>query len=225
MNLSRRNLGSKNGISNTSLTSSEKSISLFFKILINYAQMLTLVSSLQLKWPSYLNSYFQTSNNMGSFSTQVISFDCLNEDYNIQISSIYIKPLAILLVYIFLFALALMIFLVERSCFRSRFKMSKLLIMIIVLNTMIQPNSLRETADILNCQNVIDKKYLVEKISLECYTDEHQFWVFFFKKKIFIFFYKILLDLCFCFTSAVLLDYFLSNRMSVLPHLLQKRSS
>lgn len=172
-------MGSKNAISNTSLTSSERSISLFFKILINYAQMLTLVSSLQLKWPSYLNSYFRTSNNMGSFSTQVISFDCLNEDYNIQISSIYIKPLAILLVYLFLFALALVIFLVERSFFRSRFKMSKLLIMIIVLNTMIQPNSLRETADILNCQNVIDKKYLVEKISLECYTNEHKFWVSF----------------------------------------------
>ena len=154
-----------------------KSLSIYFKIFLNYVQMIAIIHNLQLKWPFYVESYLKISGNLGTFSTQVFSFDCLISAFNLNIDAIYLKALANLMIYIG-FLLAASTFFGLRYVFKKKHQVNNhLIITIIVLSIMIQPNSIKDTSDILNCMGIQDKSYLVQQMSIECYSAEHYQWV------------------------------------------------
>ena len=65
-------------------TELRKGMSIYMKILLNYLQMLTIVQSFDLKWPFYVKNYLNFFASVGGgISPQVISVDCLLNDYNI----------------------------------------------------------------------------------------------------------------------------------------------
>ena len=47
---------------------------------------------------------------------------------------------------------------------------------------MIQPNSIKETSNIFDCQEIENESYLSRQISILCYTFDHIDWVLINKK-------------------------------------------
>lgn len=54
-----------------------KFLSVCFKILLNYMQLISIIGSFDLKWPFSARQFFQVQGGMGTFSTQFFSIDCL----------------------------------------------------------------------------------------------------------------------------------------------------
>ena len=53
-----------------------KFLGVCFKILLNYMQMIGIVSSFDMKWPLYTRSFFSIQSGVGNISTQLFSIDC-----------------------------------------------------------------------------------------------------------------------------------------------------
>jgi hypothetical protein len=56
-----------------------KSLGVCFKILLNYLQMIAIVSSFDLKWPFYTRGFFSAQSGMGNISTQFFSIECFSQ--------------------------------------------------------------------------------------------------------------------------------------------------
>ena len=157
-----------------------KSLSIYIRIFINYAQMIAIIQSLELKWPFYVTTYLQISGNVGSVSTQLFSLDCLINDFELNIKVIYLKALANVLIYLgFLFTSA-WIFMFRKCLLKKHGEINRFIILVIVLSIILQPNSIKDTSDIFNCQEIEDKYYLIAEMTEECYTADHKKWVLIF---------------------------------------------
>ena len=154
-----------------------KSLSIYIKIWINYSQMILIIQNINLKWPYYVGNYMKVNGNMGNISTQILSLDCLISDYNLNINAVYLKSITTIIIYVFILSGSGVFFLINKFIFRRNNQFNKYIILIIVLSIMIQPNSIKETSDILICQSVLDKNYLSQEMSVQCYTKSHYEWV------------------------------------------------
>lgn len=182
-------ISSSNKISTINFNKTRKSIqslnpsrclSIYLKIFLNYAQLLALVQNLNLKWPPYVLNYLKTTGSIGTVSTQLFSLDCLIYDFNLNISAIYLKTLSTMLIYLgFLFAAGLY-FGFKKFILKRKNQETKMMILVVVLSVLMQPNNIRDSSDTFVCLTINQKEYLREQMSLECYTSEHNFWVIIF---------------------------------------------
>ena len=58
---------------------SPKSRAVSIKILLNYIQMIGIISSFELKWPIECMKLFSAQSGIGIVSGQIFSLDCFNE--------------------------------------------------------------------------------------------------------------------------------------------------
>lgn len=144
--------------------------------------MVSIIHNLQLKWPYYVNNYLKVSGNFASVSTQLLSLECLITDYNLDISAIYLKALSTVSIYFGFLLISSSFIMIKRFLSIGKEIKNQLILMIIVVSVIIQPNSIKELSDIFNCQIVDDKSYLDNEMSLECYTTNHKKWVFLYIK-------------------------------------------
>ena len=157
---------------------SGKSLSIFIKIFINYAQMVSIIHSLELKWPYYVTTYMKVTGNIGTISSEFLSLDCLITDYNIDLNPIYLKALINVVIYVIFLGGAVIFFILIQIISKKRRKINNLIILTIVLSIMIQPNSIKETSDMFNCKEIEGQSYLIKQMSIPCYTSNHSDWVF-----------------------------------------------
>lgn len=161
-----------------------KSISIYIKILINYSQMVGIIRDLQLKWPYYVDNFFNVMMSFGFISTGIMNFDCFVSDLQLETSTIYLKMLFSLAFYILFIFGGVSFFLFRRFVMKKKKQFNKFIMFFLILSIMIQPNSIKEGTDLFVCQKVGDQKsYLVNQMSEECYTSNHIFWVSFFLMK------------------------------------------
>lgn len=192
-----------------------KSISIYIKILINYSQMVGIIRDLQLKWPYYVDNFFNFTMSFGFISTGIMNFDCFVSDLEIKTATIYIKMLFSLAFYIFFIFGGVSFFLFRRFILKKHKQFNKFIMFFLILSIMIQPNSIKEGTDLFVCQKVGEQKsYLVNQMSEECYTSNHIFWVIIFvrEKNYHIF----IIDSLFRSSSFNFLDFHLSIMLSFL---------
>ena len=158
---------------------SSQSLSIFFKIFINYMQMISIIQGLELKWPYYVSNYLKIIGSLGYISGNFFSVDCLINDYDINLKAIYLQAFLIFFIYVVFFSIAAGFFMIRRIFFKKKQEFNTFIILMIVLSIMIQPISLKQTSDLFNCQDIENTRYLVQQISIPCYTDEHNQWVYY----------------------------------------------
>lgn len=161
-----------------------KSLSIYIRIILNYAQMISIIRSLELKWPYYVENYLNIAGNIGTVSPQLFSLECIISDYNLSIDSIYFKPMLTFLIYVAFLFFSIIIFVMRSKVFKHKFQGRNIIITTIVLTVFMQPSNIKELSNIFTCQNISGTNYLTEKMSLECYTKDHLNWVLL-KTKIF----------------------------------------
>ena len=174
---------SETGNSNKNLKNQlneSKSLSIYIRIFINYSQMIAIIHSLELKWPYYVATYLRVSGNVGSVNTQLFSLDCLISDYDLNIEVIYLKAMSNSLIYLGFIIGAAGVFLMKWVFYKIKNEKSKFIIFTIVISILMQPNTIKDTSDLFNCQSINEKKFLYEEMKVECYTPDHTRWVYLF---------------------------------------------
>ena len=140
--------------------------------------MIAIIHSLELKWPFYVSTYLRVSGNIGTVSTQLFSLDCLITDYELDIHVIYLKALANIMIYVGFLGGAAWIFALKNILAKKKKETSKFIILAIVISILMQPNNIKDTSDIFNCQTIDKTSYLIQEMKVECYTQDHEKWVF-----------------------------------------------
>ena len=165
---------------NTADFDAKKGISVYLKIFLNYIQMISIIESLELKWPFYVRNYLTIYSNIGGVSTQLISFECLLQDYDINSESIYVQTLLILMLpfVVFLVALVILAGIVLIKKGDKKRQQIRFIAILIIVCIFLQPSIIKSLFDNLTCQNIDGKNYLKANMMIDCNDDSQLKWVF-----------------------------------------------
>lgn len=155
----------------------KEAFSIYIKILINYSQMIGIIQNLNLEWPDYITDFFKTLTSFGFISTQILTMDCFFNDNLFSYSRIYLNAFISVIFYIAFLLAAFLYFFLSKFLLKKKNQFNKFIMLFLVLSVMIQPNGIKDSSDIISCQNVGDKSYIVDQMTIECYTSEHSAWV------------------------------------------------
>ena len=174
-------------------TNKKEEVNGVVKIFMNYAQVFSLASSFQINWPPIVRYFFERAKEFSSPRVSFYSSDCtIGWSYYDKLLIYLIMPL------FYIFVVTLMIFIVTALFCRNkgkkikkikskeekeRFKNSepsfcKFFIAwektAIVVGTFLSwPTVLQKILEVMNCEKIGDKYYLVKDLSVECYTYQH----------------------------------------------------
>ena len=162
--------------------SEKKKITVNVRIIFDYVQMVSISQTLKIQWPIYFKNYFKTFSFIG-FANKIISFDCIFEDFSINLETFYVKSLILAITPFFLFFLILLYCLVFAR--KKKFVITKLIVAIFVIFTFFQPSIISQLMEIVTCVEIDNHDYLSYNLQYECYKSEHNRWVNY--KKLFIF--------------------------------------
>ena len=154
----------------------KKDMSIYLKIFMNYIQMISIINSLELKWPFYVKNYLNVFSNMGGISTQVLSIDCLLQDYGIETKAIYIQTLLILILPFAIFFLSFLflscLFLKQKKTQQTRF-----IVILIVVSIFLQPTIIKGLFDNFSCEKIENNQFLKVNRLIDCKSNFHKQWV------------------------------------------------
>ena len=154
----------------------KQSFSIYLKILLNYAQMIGIIHSIDLKWPFYADDYLTFTTKVGVSPTEIISFQCILWNFNVTEKYIHVKALIALLIPFFFMGL-IIFFLTISKIFTKRPQMNRIFVSFIVLSVYLQPTVLQNLFDNINTLDLNNKTYLTNELTLEYYDENHQKWV------------------------------------------------
>ena len=162
------------------------------KIFMNYAQVFSLASSFQINWPALIRYLFERAKEFSSPRVSFYSSDCvLQWGYYDK----FIVYLALPLVYIVISTIVIFI-LSLCYCKRKKKKLRRMSIVqqenylkkspscmeffsawektAVVVGTFLSwPTIVEKTLEIMNCEKIGEKYYLVKDVSIECYDEKH----------------------------------------------------
>lgn len=192
----------------------ERLDTILLRIFTNYLQMISIISSFNMDWPSQLNTAFQQFNQISTAASQIFSFDCFLQGavfnkfsikpFFLKVVVTSIVPILIAIVSILAWiTLYILRFKFEGTERRLRKLKNKIITTIIVLLFMIHSDVVYVSIQALRCTNIGDeeslaysvdqtneKMYLAEDYSIECWTDEHKAFAYGFALPSFIFWGK-----------------------------------
>lgn len=152
----------------------KNNVSIYIKILLNYLQTISIVKSLDLKWPTWMYNYLSSFSTVGNFS-QEISFQCDLYNFHIKLEEIYFKTIFICILPIFIFissgAILLAIYLWQKKSQFARF-----VVIIIVSSIFLQPNIVNILLDSLICKEIENESLLKFDLHFDCYEESFLFW-------------------------------------------------
>ena len=153
--------------------------SIYLKILMNYLQLVVLVTEFRLEWPDPVLQLFSTQQQAGEVVQQAYSFDCLlyesysHEDaYYYKVAFTAVLPIGLVLVITALWgALALW---KHKPVYMSREYAATLVIVFF----MIHPNLVKTLFSLFSCREINAGEYwLTADMAIECWNGQHSLYV------------------------------------------------
>ena len=167
--------------------------------------MIAIIHSIDLKWPYYVDSYLNISTQFGT-TANVISLDCILQNYNIKEKSIHVKSL-IAVLFPFVILLLIIGILVILKLITKRAQTHRIFISFIVMSIFLQPSIIQQLFDNLNYITLNNVSYLTKNLTTRYDDGSHQKWVF---KFYYIINYFIFLGIFSCDPFFDFLDNYLS---------------
>jgi hypothetical protein len=153
--------------------------SVYIKILTNYLQLVLLVSSFNLNWPSLVESLLSTQESAGSATDQLFSFDCYLDGNSTGTDVFYQKLVIIGMLPVVIVILASCYWL-PVAAYRSQPQVlrSQLVSTIIVLLFLVHPSIVQTMFKSFSCMEIDPgEQWLLEDLALECWKGDHSFFV------------------------------------------------
>ncbi|OMJ89203.1 hypothetical protein SteCoe_8680 [Stentor coeruleus] len=150
----------------------EESItSIYFKIFMNYLQLVTLTISFELNWPWLVKQMFYYQNRASGSLNQNYSFDCFL--YN-NIEPFYAKLIFLNVAPLICFLASGVFWPIWGRIRKSTNLKQKLFGSMVVQLFMLHPNLLKYNFSIFNCMEISPgQNYLVSDLSLKCWGSRH----------------------------------------------------
>lgn len=148
--------------------------SIYIKIYLAYFQILQVLSTMELAYPTWINSFSSVVGNPTESS--LYSTDCLIRYFGNMIPYIYIKLVIALLVpfiYLIIFSLGYLLFISRVKIHR---KYSMLYTASLFTLIYFQPAIIQNTISVLSCINIGDKSYIKADVSYLC--DSSDYWLY-----------------------------------------------
>ena len=162
-------------------------ITVNFRILFDYLQMISIIQNLKFNWPNFLSQYLSFFSYL-SFTNQIFSFDCFSYEYQISLSSVLIKLLFVQIIPFFVCAIFILYFWFCRGKkAKKEIQLTKMIIVIFVVFTYSQLSTISQLFEMISCISINDVSYLSSNFRFVCWTREHKIWV----KKILSYFFNI----------------------------------
>lgn len=172
----KKSIKNENNENEFELFNHKKTVSIYLKILLNYIQLISIIQSMEMKWPYYAKEYFGAYSNFGSVSTQTISFECLLHHYAIDIQPIYFETFfSIILPYLtFIFGFFIVrIFLFLK---RKRRDSHRFVVIVIVSSIFLQPTIIKMLYKNLICKRINSQSMLTANLMIDCDASDHKKW-------------------------------------------------
>ena len=141
--------------------------------------MVSIIQGMELKWPFYVRNYLNVYSNVGGVSTQILSFDCLLQDYNITTESIYIQTvLTLILPFAIFFISMISLFLIFLRTKKTKTQQNiRFIVIVIVVSIFLQPSIIKVLFDNLTCEKIEDSNYLKINLLINCDSSYQNEWV------------------------------------------------
>jgi len=152
--------------------------SVYIKILTNYLQLVLLVSSFNLNWPSLVKSLLSSQETVGSATEQLFSFDCYL-DGNFTGTDVFYQKLVIVgFLPVFIVFMSILVWGPVALCRRSSHVMrNQLVSTIIVLLFLAHPSIVQTMFKAFSCMEVDSgETWLLEDLALRCWNTDHSFF-------------------------------------------------
>lgn len=144
---------------------------------MNYLQMTAIIRSFDLKWPFYANDYFDISSKFSSTS-DVLSIDCILNDYELNENKLHIKTIIILafpfIVIFFILLVGLILKIKTKNSQTNRIYIS-----LVIISVFLQPTILQVLFDNLSYTTLNHIPYLTKELNSRFDDENHIKWVFF----------------------------------------------
>jgi len=151
--------------------------SVYIKVLTNYLQLVLLITSFNLNWPSLVKQLLSSQESVGSASEQLFSFDCYLQDA--FSTEVFYQKLAIvaLLPILIVVISALVWFPVAIKNKDMMVLRNQLVTTIIVLLFLAHPSIVQTMFKVFSCMEIDSEEYwLLEDLSIKCWNTEHSFY-------------------------------------------------
>lgn len=155
----------------------KKGASIYLKILMNYLQIIAIIQSIDLRWPYYAKDFLKANSQITNFTNELLSFDCIIYDYDIQQQPIHIKALIGVMLPIIMFFAILNIFLLNYFFQNRKSQKNRIIMSLVVICIFLQPSILKQLFDNLNCKQIGTENFLSKQMNLKCNEESHQRWV------------------------------------------------
>lgn len=173
---SERLIRTKSGHRESRISNLNTSINM--KILMNYVQMIAIVSNFKFQWPFYVRNYLNFFANVGGgiSSNQVISFDCILYGYDIQYQGLFVQTIfvSILPFGICFFSGIVLILNYMRT---KKSQTIRFIIIVIISSIFLQPTIIKALFDNISCKSLDNGNFLVDDMGISCDTDSYNDWV------------------------------------------------
>ena len=150
--------------------------SIYFKILMNYIQIVMLTISFNLNWPTIVLDMFNDQAKVGGSSDQLFSIDCFIGD---SANPYYAELILLDLIPIVFGSILLITWLIWGKIQKSSNLKEKIIGSIVVQLFFFQPSLIKYNFSMFNCKEITPGDYYLTKaMSIQCWKTEHLIYSF-----------------------------------------------
>ncbi|OMJ89221.1 hypothetical protein SteCoe_8700 [Stentor coeruleus] len=162
------------GVTATSINDAFKNesvVSIYFKIFMNYLQLVTLTITVDLNWPSLVQWMFYYQSKVSGSLDQITSIDCFlpknTQSYYVKLMFLNLSPI-ICVLFTFIF------WLIWKKVRNSQNLKEKIFGSLVVQLFIFHPNLLKYNFSIFNCLELSPGQYyLLSDLSIKCWESNH----------------------------------------------------
>ncbi|CAG9330615.1 unnamed protein product [Blepharisma stoltei] len=152
--------------------------SIYIKIFVNYLQLVTLMTTFHLQWPSSVSQLFSVQNDTGSVSQEFFSYDCFLDEGQGN-NQVYFSKLVIMSIIPIIIAIISILFWGSVAIYKKTLTSFKndLTSTIVILLFLYHPNLVKSMFAMFSCREIEEGEYwLIDNLDIRCWDDRHIFY-------------------------------------------------
>ena len=151
-------------------------MAIYFKIFLNYLQMVVVAASLNLNWPSFAKTFLSGQEMAGGMADQLFSFECLLKGVTIteQTGMFTSKLLIGAMLPLALAIIAVIAWLFYRLIRHIDMLIPKIVTSFVIILFIIHPSITKMMFSVYSCMQILPNEYwLVADLAEKCWTSSH----------------------------------------------------
>ena len=151
-------------------------MAIYFKIFLNYLQMVVVAASLNLNWPDFVKTFLSTQEMAGGMADQLFSFECLMQDLVVVKSmGMFASKLVVgAMLPLSVMLLALLFWGFIRVIKTVNMLLEKVVASCVVVLFIVHPSITKMMCSVYSCLEILPgESWVIAELSEQCWTARH----------------------------------------------------